>query len=262
MANTTAPDPYLSRRSVARALAGAGSIAADAEAEELIAAAAGEREVLADLVGRRRRGEPVAWLTGAVTFCGLRIAVDPGVYVPRPWTETLAQRAASVLPPDGVAVDLGTGSGAIAAVLAAAAPDARVLATDVDPVAVACARRNGVDARSGSLDEPLPRELEGRIDVLTAVVPYVPTDDLPFLPRDVQAFEPRRALDGGADGSDVLREAARRAPRWLRPGGRLFLELGGDEAVPIGRLLRELGASEVEVVVDEDGDSRGVAARL
>jgi release factor glutamine methyltransferase len=212
-------------------------------------------------VDRRRRGEPIAWLTGAVTFGGVRVAVDPGVYVPRPWTEALAQRAASVLPPTGVAVDLCTGSGAIAAVLAATAPDARVVATDVDPVAVACARRNCIDALVGSLDEPLPHELEGRVDVLTAVVPYVPTGELRFLPRDVQAFEPVAALDGGPEGTDLLRDVASLAPRWLRPGGRILLELGGDQAVPIGRLLAELGFGEVEVLRDEDDDARGICGR-
>jgi release factor glutamine methyltransferase len=254
--------PRSSRGDVARLLAEAGSIAPGEEADELIGAAGGDDEVLADLVGRRRRGEPIAWLTGSIPFCGLRIAVEPGVYVPRPWTEALAERAASVLPAAGVSVDLCTGLGVFAAVMAATAPDARILATDVDPTAVACARRNGVGSLLGSLDDPLPRELEGGVDVLTAVVPYVPTGELPFLPRDVQAFEPRLALDGGPDGTDVLREVATRAPRWMRPGGRLFLELGGDQAAPIGGLLRALGATEVEVITDEDGDTRGIRARL
>ena len=244
------------------ALAEAGSIAADAEADELIAAASGDDEVLQDLVGRRRRGEPIAWLIGSVMFCGVRIGIEPGVYVPRPWTEALAERAASVLPAAGVAVDLCTGSGAVAAVMAATAPDARVVATDVDPTAVACARRNGVDALLGSLDDPLPTELEGRVDVLTAVVPYVPTAELVFLPRDVQAFEPHGALDGGPEGTDLLRAVATRAPRWLRPGGRLLLELGGDQAAPVGDLLRALGATDLEVIEDDDGDTRGIAARL
>ena len=126
---------------------------------------------------------------------------------------------------------------------------------------MACARRNGVEALPGSLDEPLPEELEGRADVLTAVVPYVPTRELGFLPRDVRAFEPVVALDGGPDGTDLLREVATRAPHWLRPGGLLFLELGGDQAVPIGRLLSELGFEDVDVLRDEDGDVRGICGR-
>ena len=127
-------------------------------------------------------------------FCDLRIHVDPGVFVPRPHTQAMAQRAVSLLPADGIAVDLCTGSGAVAAVLGSVHPKATVVATDIDPVAVACARRNGVHALVGDLDDPLPPSLRGLVDVMTAVVPYVPTDELPFLPRDVLANEPRGAL--------------------------------------------------------------------
>jgi release factor glutamine methyltransferase len=214
------------------------------------------------LVARRTRGEPIAWLIGAVTFCGREVFVAPGVYVPRIQSEPLARRAASLLLPEGVAVDLCTGSGAIAAVIAAAVPTARVLATDLDANAVRCARRNGVETFEGSLDEPLPEELERRIDVMTAVVPYVPTAELRLLPRDVQAFEPRLALDGGVAGTDVLEEVVRRSPRWLRPGGWLLLELGGDQAGPVGRLLADTGFEGIDVMVDEDGDPRAICAHL
>jgi len=127
---------------------------------------------------------------------------------------------------------------------------------------VQCARRNGVEVFEGFLDDPLPAEFERRVDVMTAVVPYVPTGSMRLLPRDVQAFEPRLALDGGPAGTDVLHEVVRRSPRWLRPGGSILLELGGDQAEPVGRLLRRLGFEEVDVMVDEDGDQRAVAARL
>jgi release factor glutamine methyltransferase len=188
--------------------------------------------------------------------------VTPGVYVPRWQTEPLARMAASLLPPDGVAVDLCTGAGAVAMVLAAAAPAARVVATDTDPVAVACARSNGVDARVGRLDDPLPASLEGTVDVLTAVPPYVPTDQLRFLPRDVQEHEPRAALDGGEDGTDVLAEIVRRSPRWLRPGGSVILELGGDQAVALAPIARTAGFGEPEVLRDAEDDPRGIVARL
>jgi release factor glutamine methyltransferase len=247
---------------VTRRLAEAGSIAAREEADELIRAAAGDPEVLEDLVSRRTNGEPIAWLTGAVTFCGLELRVAPGVYVPRRQTEPLAWRAATLLPRAGVAVDLCTGAGAIAAVMAAGVPTARVLATEVDHEAAQCARRNGVEVFEGYLDDPLPRELANRVDVLTAVVPYVPTDSLRLLPRDVQAFEPRLALDGGADGTDLLTEVARRSVAWLRPAGWLLLELGGDQAGPIGRLLDELGFEDIDVMADEDRDPRAICARL
>jgi len=252
----------LDRVSVTRVLTEAGCIAASEEADELIQAAAGDPDVLDDLVSRRTDGEPIAWLTGAVTFCGIRLFVAPGVYVPRWQTEPLARRAATLLPSAGVAADLCTGVGAIAAVLAAAVPTAKVLATELDENAVRCARRNGIEVFEGFLDDPLPREFEHRVDVMTAVVPYVPTDSLRLLPRDVQAFEPRLALDGGVDGTDLLVEVARRSAGWLRPGGWLLLELGGDQAEPIGQLLRELGFEGVDVMADEDGGPRAICAHL
>lgn len=247
---------------VAQTLRGAGCIAAREEADELVRAAAGDPDVLDDLVSRRTNGEPIAWLTGAVTFCGVRLFVAPGVYVPRWQTEPLARRAATLLPPAGVAADLCTGAGAIAAVLAAAVPTSQVLATELDENAVRCARRNGVEVFEGFLDDPLPRAFEHRVDVLTAVVPYVPTGSLRLLPRDVQAFEPRLALDGGKDGTDLLVEVVRRSPGWLRSGGWLLLELGGDQAEPIGGLLHDVGFEGIVVMDDEDGDPRAICAHL
>jgi release factor glutamine methyltransferase len=252
----------LNRAAVTETLAAAGCIAAAEEAAELIGAAAGDHDLLAELVARRTTGEPLAWLTGTVVFCDVELHVAPGVYVPRWQTEPLARRAAALLPPDGVAVDLCTGAGAIAAVLAATAPRARVLATELDPNAARCARRNGVEVLDGDLDAPLPRELRGRVDVLTSVVPYVPTDALHLLPRDVQEFEPRLALDGGAGGTELLAEVARRSTGWLRPGGWLLLELGGDQPDAIGRLLREFGFEQVDTMADEDGDPRAICARI
>jgi release factor glutamine methyltransferase len=243
-------------------LAEAGCVAPTEEADELIRAAEGDRAVLDDLVSRRVVGEPLAWLTGATTFCGLRLVVTSGVYVPRPQTEPLAWRATSFLPPRGVAVDLCTGAGAIAVVLSAAVPSARVVATDLDADAARCARRNGVEVFEGFLDDPLPTELQRTVDVMAAVAPYVPTGSIHLLPRDVQAFEPRRSLDGGTEGTDLLAEIVRRSTRWLKPGGRLLLELGGDQADPIGRLMREVGFDPVDVMVDEDSDARAVCARL
>jgi len=247
---------------VTQILTEAGCIAASEEAEELIQAAAGDSDLLDDLVSRRTNGEPLAWLTGAVTFCGVSLSLAPGVYVPRWQTEPLARRAAALLPSAGVAVDLCTGAGAIAAVVAAAVPSAHVLATELDGNAAHCARRNGVEVFQGFLDDPLPREFERRVDVLTAVVPYVPTGSLRFLPRDVQAFEPRLALDGGFDGTDLLVEVVRRSTRWLRPGGWLLMELGGDQAEPIGRLFHDMGFEGVDVMADEDGDIRAICAHL
>jgi len=252
----------LDRVLVTRMLTEAGCIAASEEADDLIQVAAGDPDVLDDLVSRRTNGEPIAWLTGAVTFCGVELSVTPGVYVPRWHTEPLARRAVTLLPVAGVAADLCTGAGAIAAVLTAAVPTARVLATELDHNAVQCAQRNGVEVFEGYLDDPLPREFEHRVDVLTAVVPYVPTDSIRLLPRDVQVFEPRLALDGGASGTDILVEVVRRSVRWLSPGGSILLELGGDQADPIGQLLYQVGFKDLDVMVDDDDDPRAVCARL
>ena len=248
--------------SLAARLAGAGFLAAQEEADALLACAAGDAARLQALVARRLTGEPLAWITGHVTFCGLEIRVDPGVYVPRWQSEPLARRALARLPADGVAVDLCTGTGAIARTLQAHRPGARVVASEVDPRAVACARANGVEVYPGDLFAPLPGALAGRVDVLVGVVPYVPMPELPRLQRDTFRFESALAYDGGPDGTEILRRVLTGGPRLLRPGGALLLELGGDQA---GRLLGDLarlGYVEVAVLADEEGDVRGIEATL
>jgi len=247
--------------SVERTLAAAGCIAPRDEANELLHAAGDDARALATMLARRIDGEPLPWIIGRIRFCELEVRVTPGVYVPRWQTEPLARMAASLMPSEGTAVDLCTGAGAVAMVLAAAAPTARVLATDVDPVAVACARGNGVDAHVGHLDDPLPAFLEGSVDVLTAVAPYVPTREIRLLPRDVQRHEPRTALDGGEDGTDTLAEIVRRSPRWLGPGGHMLLELGGDQADAVGAVALAVGFDRREVLRDAEGDPRGIVAR-
>ena len=242
-------------------LAAGGCVAPQEEAAEVIRAAADGTRPLEELVARRLSGEPLAWITGFVRFCGLRVQVDPGVYVPRPHTLALARRAASLLPSDGIGVDLCTGSGAVAAVLVASKRGATVLATEVDPAAVACARRNGVRALLGSLDEPLPESIRGRVDVMTAVVPYVPAEELHLLPRDVLAHEPRHALDGGPGGTRFLEQVARLSAGWLAPGGRVLVELGGDQAVAIAGTIEGAGLSDIRVHRDEDGDARAIEGR-
>jgi release factor glutamine methyltransferase len=236
---------------VAERLAAAGFVAAREEADELAAAAEGDPERLEALVRRRLTGEPLAWITGRVEFCGLEVRVDSGVYVPRPQSEALALRAVERLPPDGTAIDLCTGSGAIAKVLKTRRPAARVLASDLDERAVACARANGVDARQGDLFAPLPPT---RADVVVAVVPYVPTPELSLLQRDTFTFEEPLAYDGGPDGTAILRRVIAEAPGFLRPGGRLLLELGGDQAENLG--------VDGEILTDEDGDVSGIELTL
>jgi release factor glutamine methyltransferase len=171
---------------------------------------------------------------GWTEFAGLRIEVDPGVFIPRPQTEALAEHAASLAP--RVALDLFAGSGAIACVVKARNPSARVVAAELDPLALACARRNGkrygVEVVAADVDQGVPPELEGQVDVLTANVPYVPTSELDFVPHE---GEPDAALNGGNDGLDWVRRTAAIAPRWLRPRGALLIELA--EGADLSHLL-------------------------
>jgi release factor glutamine methyltransferase len=240
------------------ALARAGCVAADEEAAELAASAAGDNARLATLLYRRLAGEPLAWVTGRVDFGGLAVRVDPGVYVPRWQSLELVDRAARHLLAAGRAIDLCTGSGAVAAALAARRPGASIVATDSAPPAVACARANGVDALLGDLFEPVPSGWLGHTDVVVAVVPYVPTGALHLLPRDTLAFESPHHYDGGPDGTALLSRVVTEAPRYLRPGGALVLELGGDQADAVGAAMERLGYAGIDVWSDAEGDVRGI----
>ena len=243
-------------------LARHGFVAAAEEARELVTGAGGDRAVLDAMVRRRLRGEPLAWITGSVAFCGQTVRVDPGVYVPRWQSEPLAERAAERLPATGAAVDLCTGSGALAMVLGVARPGARVVASELDGRALACARANGVEVYGGDLFAPLPAELAGAVDVVVGVVPYVPSAALALLPRDTLAFEGPFAYDGGPDGLEVVRRVVAGAVAWLRPGGALLLEVGGDQAPVLTEVLGARGYEDVEVRRDDDGDVRAVEATL
>jgi release factor glutamine methyltransferase len=250
------------RESLRALLASEGFIAADEESRELLAYAAGDRRRLDAAVRRRLTGEPLAWITGRVTFCGIDVHIDPDVYVPRWLTEPLAQRTVERLPERGMAIDVCTGSGAIAAVLQARRPGSRVVATDVDPLAIACASENGVEAYLGDLFDPLPADLQGRVDVVVGVVPYVPTPELPLLQRDTFTFERPLSYDGGPDGVDILRRVLSEARPFLKSGGALLLEVGGDQADLLDGDLNLLGYVGVNILADEDGDVRGIDATL
>ena len=246
------------RASLSALLTSEGFIAAEEEAQELLAYAGGDDELLDSAVRRRLTGEPLVWITGQTLFCGVAILVHPGVYVPRWLTEPLVRRAVGRLPRNGTAVDLCTGSGAIARVLSVQRPRARVVASDVDERAVANAMANGVEAYRGDLFAPLPEELVGRVDVVVGVVPYVPTDELPLLQRDTFTFETPLSYDGGADGTDILRRILHDARRFLRNGGALLLEIGGDQAGMLTGELERLGYVDQSILTDEDGDVRGI----
>ncbi len=250
----------MAARTTAR-LARAGCVAAPDEAADLTAAAP-TPAVLETWLRRREAGEPLAWIVGQVRFCGHVLAIDPGVYVPRFQTEDLARRAASLLPSRGRALDLCTGAGAVAVHLQRAVPSAAVIGVERDLVAAGCAGGNGVTVVIDDLGASIGVVgAGGMFDVVTAVAPYVPTDALHLLPRDTLRYEPRAALDGGADGLDVIRRVIARAGEVLRPGGWLLIEVGGDQDRPVAPLLRAAGFGEVAAHRDGEGDLRFVAAR-
>jgi release factor glutamine methyltransferase len=238
-------------------LRAAGCVFAEDEAELLLDAASSPDE-LDTLVDHRVAGLPLEHVLGWARFCGLRIAVDPGVFVPRPRTEFLVQQAAGLARPGSVVVDLCCGSGALGAALAErlGAPERPVElhAADIDQAAVRCARRNlarfGGVVYQGDLFDALPGSLRGRIDVLLANVPYVPTEDVPFLPAEARDHEALVALDGGVDGLRVLRRVSAQARNWLAPGGALICETSEHQqdaalaAFAMGGLTAHLATSE------------------
>jgi release factor glutamine methyltransferase len=205
-------------------LRAAGCVFAEDEARLLITTARTPEELDA-MVERRAAGLPLEQVLGWAEFRGLRIAVDPGVFVPRRRTEFLVKQGTELARPGDVIVDLCCGAGAIGAALAAAVDRADVHAVDIDPAAVRCARRNVPGhVYHGDLYQPLPARLRGRVSLVTANVPYVPTAEIGFLPPEARTHEPLIALDGGPDGLDVLRRVAAGAPDWLAPGGHLLIE--------------------------------------
>ncbi|MFF4606987.1 putative protein N(5)-glutamine methyltransferase [Streptomyces sp. NPDC001339] len=246
--------PPPSHSAIVTTLRAAGCVFAEDEADLLLSTADTPDE-LAAMVERRVAGLPLEHVLGWAEFHGLRIAVDPGVFVPRRRTEFLLGEAIALslrardrrLPcPRScplpcrplIAVDLCCGSGAVGAALATAlttGPErVELYAADIDPAAVRCARRNvtsvGGQVYEGDLFAALPTGLRGRIDILVANVPYVPTEEVGLLPAEAREYEPLVALDGGADGLDVLRRVTAAAPQWLAPGGHLLVETSERQA--------------------------------
>lgn len=240
---------------LAATLRAAGCVFAEDEAGLLAEAARDEAE-LALLTARRVAGEPLEQVVGYAELGGLRVAVAPGVFVPRQRSLALVRLAATGLRGGDVVVDLCCGTGALGAVLAATVPGLEVWAADVDPDAVACARRNLPPERvvEGDLYDALPRELRGRVAVVVANAPYVPTDEIALMPPEARDHEHRVALDGGPDGLDVQRRVAAEAPAWLRPGGRLLVETSRGQAAT-SAALQEAAGLVVTVERDDDLDA-------
>jgi len=243
------PEPVI----VAR-LRTAGCVFAEDEVRLLIAAAQTPTE-LATMVDQRVAGLPLEQILGWAEFCGLRIAVEPGVFVPRRRTELLVRQAAALARPSAVVVDLCCGSGAVGAALAAIVSGIELFAVDIDPAAVRCARRN-IAATSGhvfegDLYEPLPITLRSRVDILAVNAPYVPTEAVALMPPEARVHEARLALDGGADGLDVQRRVAADAAQWLAPGGHLLIETSERQAPQTAEIFTRRGLTPRVVRSDE-----------
>jgi release factor glutamine methyltransferase len=251
-------------------LRAAGCVFAEEEAR-LLAAAARTRDDLEAMAGLREKGLPIEQVIGWAWFCGLRIFVDAGVFVPRRRSEFLVETAVRLAAEASpVIVDLCCGTGALGVAVAARLADgargaagprgaglhaagphsaglhaAGLHAADVDPAAVGCARRNvepaGGRVYQGDLFGPLPAALRGRVGILICNAPYVPTEGIGMLPPEARDHEPRIALDGGPDGLAVLRRVAAEAPRWLAPGGVLLVETSGSQAPLMARAVAAAG---------------------
>jgi release factor glutamine methyltransferase len=199
------------------------------EETQLLTSEARNLEELKNMVEKRVSGLPLEYILGYTNFCGLRIEVDRGVFIPRPRTEFLVQQAKGLTDPfDNIVLDLCCGSGAIGTAIAT--DDKKILlhSVDIDPVAVRCASRNltkiGGHVYEGNLYEVLPHSLRGKINIIVANAPYVSTESLKFLPRESRLYEPCVALDGGKDGLDLHRKVVKNAAHWLVPGGHLLIE--------------------------------------
>ncbi|MER7837644.1 putative protein N(5)-glutamine methyltransferase [Streptomyces sp. NPDC096040] len=239
---------------VVSALRAAGCVFAEDEAE-LILATARTPDELAAMVDRRAAGQPLEHVVGWAGFHGLRVLVEPGVFVPRRRTEFLVGEALAEAPDASVVVDLCCGSGAVGAALAAALGNAELHAADIDPAAVGCARRNiapyGGHAHLGDLFDALPAALRGRVGILAANVPYVPSGEVGLLPAEARDHEPLVALDGGGDGLDVLRRVAAGAPEWLAPGGCVLVETSERQAQAAVEAFAQTGLTARLAVSEE-----------
>jgi release factor glutamine methyltransferase len=207
-----------------------------------------ETDTFRELVKRRAQREPLQHITGSTSFCGLEIAVNRHVLVPRPETEILAElgwKYLNELPPTPSALDFGTGSGCIAIALAVKCPAAKIVVLDVSTEALELAKQNAVQNNAAerieflhgdgfaALQEPT------QFDLIISNPPYIPTAEIATLQPEVRDFDPRGALDGGADGLDFYRRFAREARSFLKSGGKIMLEFGDGQADSIRKIFEE-----------------------
>jgi release factor glutamine methyltransferase len=246
-------------------LRAAGCVFAEQEAAVLIeAAAAPGAGPLTVLVERRATGEPLEQVVGYADFCGVRVRLRPGVFVPRVRSELLVRLAADELPAAGagrLVVDLCCGSGALGLAVHRRRRSVTLHSADLDLAAVATARDNlGTPVHRGDLFDALPPGLRGHVDVLLANVPYVATDHLPLLPAEARDHEPPLALDGGPDGLEVFRRVVADAPAWLAPGGVLLSEITEAQEGAAAAALERAGL-DADSVYDDDLEARVIRGR-
>ena len=250
---TSAAEPVVAR------LRAAGCVFAEDEAAVLLEAevAGGDLEAM---LTRREAGEPLEGIVGWAEFFGRRVVVAPGVFVPRRRTELLAREALALTRPGAVVVELCCGVAAVASVIAAVVPGAEVYAADVDPAEVAVARMNLPGTGrvfEGDLYEALPVHLHGRVDVLIANAPYVPSAEIALMPSEARDHEPLVALDGGEDGLDIQSRITAAAREWLAPGGSLLIETSKKQASATADAMRG-GGLEPRTLRDEELDATAV----
>jgi release factor glutamine methyltransferase len=280
---SAAPD---AESAIVARLRAAGCVFAE-DAARLLIATARTPAGLAAMVDRRVAGLPLEHVLGWAEFCGLRVVVGPGVFVPRRRSEFLVRQAVATMasahgggqPPGTtgaaaqqggmravpVVLDLCCGSGAVGLAVATALGGAELHAADIDPGATTHARRNlaaiGGHVHEGDLYDPLPPDLRGRIDILVVNAPYVPTGEIGFMPPEARLHEPLAALDGGADGVGIHRRVAAHAPPWLAPGGSLLIETSDRQAALTAAAMAAAGLA-VTITSDDDLDATVAIGRV
>ncbi len=243
-------------------LRAAGCVFAEDEAR-LLREQATTPDELASMTARRVAGQPLEHVLGWAEFAGLRVAVEPGVFVPRHRSEFLVDQAVAAAPRARVAVDLCCGTGALGAALLARLGDVELHAADVDGAAVRCARRTLAgrgQVHLGDLFAALPASLRGRVDLLVASTPYIPSDAVRLMPPEAREHEPLGALDGGSDGLAVVRRLVAEAPAWLAPGGVVLVETSAAQGEAARTAMAAAGL-DAAVLADDEGESTAVRGR-
>lgn len=230
-----------------------------------------ERERYLSYIARRAGGEPLPFLTRRIEFYGLDLAVKPGAFVPRPSSEFTVERAVKKLRGrrNPIVIDMCTGAGPIALAIASEAPRAEVYGADIDEPGLRQGRSNArrlrienVTLLNSDMYAGLPGEIQGHVDLITGHVPYVPQHEIDDLPAEVKDFEPLHTLtDYSDDGLSLIRTTIEQAPRWLKPGGWLLLEMSDDLTGKTKRMARRAGLDDIELAHDEFKLSVVVEAR-